>query len=501
MPFYLRSKKLRIRAGDVHEVFLHPRDATTYGLHAGDRIRVSWGDRSDYAVVSISVTGVRPGEIGLFEEIWKRKSIMNKGEIIEIQLEGRPASVEAIGRKLSGKTLTRKEIRSIVEDVVSGRLSDLEIAYFMGSGFCNPFNDDELIAMIEAIATTGETLSLPNDRPVVDKHSVGGLAGNRTTMVVVPIIASLDEFYVPKTSSRAITSPAGTADTMELLAPVTFSIKKMQKIIEKVGACIIWGGGVNFAPADDIFIRVTRPLPIEPIDKMIVSILSKKVAEGVQYLLFDIPYGPSVKIHDLPQAKAIERRVKRLAKHFHMKVTVTMIEALEPVGRGVGPALEARDVLRVLQQKDKRPPDLQRKSVILAGKLLELTGKYRVGTGESIALRQLESGAAWKKMQEIIRAQGGDPDVDSDVLTKGARTYRVFADHEGKVTQVNDAAIDEIARTLGAPQDKKAGVHVHARYGQLVMKGAQLLTFYAESNERINLAKRALETQPIFTIQ
>ena len=501
MPFYLKSKKLRTRTGESREILVHPQDASNYGIHAGDRVRLTWDHKEDYAVVNVSTNGMKPGEIGLFEEIWKKKSVMNKGEIIAIHLEGRPDSVVAIGKKLLGKKLTEKEVRSIVEDVVSGRLTDLEIAYFMGSGFSHPFSDSELIAMIKAIAETGETLSLPKDKPVVDKHSVGGLAGNRTTMVVIPIVASLEKFYVPKTSSRAITSPAGTADTMELLAPVTFSLKKMRRIVQKTGGCIIWGGGVNFAPADDIFIRVSKPLSIEPVDKMIVSILSKKVAEGVEYLLFDIPYGPSVKIHDLKEAKSIEDRVKRLAKKFGIKVVVTMIKALEPVGRGVGPALEARDVLRVLQQKDKRPPDLQKKSVILAGKLLELTGKYKKGTGEAAAIKQLESGAAWKKMQEIIKAQGGDPEVDSDELTKGAKTHRIFSEIEGKVVEVNDEAIDEIARTLGAPQDKKAGVHVHARYGQIVMKGAQLLTLYAESKERLDLAKTALSRQPVYTIK
>ncbi|MBI3120508.1 MAG: thymidine phosphorylase, partial [Candidatus Kerfeldbacteria bacterium] len=441
------------------------------------------------------------GELGLFEEVWKHHDVLNKGEIIEIDLIGRPESIVAINKKMLGGKLSDQEIRCIVKDVVSGRLSDMEIAYFMGSGFFHPFSNSEIISMIRAVAETGEMLKLPSTRPVIDKHSVGGLAGNRTTMVIIPILASLNQFYVPKTSSRAITSPSGTADTMEVLAPVTFSLKKMREIVLKTGACLVWGGGVNFAPADDIFIRVTKPLFVEPVDKMIVSILSKKVAEGVQYLLFDIPYGPSVKIPTKQRAQEIERRVRHLARRFKMKVAVTLTKALEPVGRGVGPALEARDVLRVLQQKDKRPPDLQKKSVMLCGKLLELTGKYRKGTGEAVALRQLENGEAWKKMQEIIMAQGGDPNVDSDELTRGAKTHRIFSESEGRVIAVNDAAIDEIARTLGAPQDKQAGVHIHARFGQIVMKGAQLFTFYAATRERIELAKKALERQPIFTIR
>lgn len=491
---------MKLSSGAGPEVILHERDASAFGVHAGDTIQLSWDHRKLYAITDVTLTEVAPGSIGLFEEVWRKIPVSNAGQPIEISLVGRPLSVLAIAKKLQGKKLTYKEIRVIIEDIVSGKIGPIEITYFVASSFAHSPSDEELFSFVKAIAETGETLTFPRNALVVDKHSVGGVAGNRTTMIVVPIIASLG-LTIPKTSSRAITSPAGTADTMELLAPVSLSVKKMKQVIQKTGGCLVWGGGINFAPADDVIIHVSRPLSIEPYDKMIVSIMAKKVAEGVKFLVIDMPYGLTTKIPSLKIARELEKKFLTLGKRFGMKVEVVLTVAREPVGRGVGPALEARDVLRVLQQKDKRPPDLQKKAVRLAGRLLELCGKASKGDGEGIALLQLESGAAWEKMQQIIQAQGGNPHVDSDELTEGALTFRMFAKKSGRVVGVDNQVINEIARTLGAPSEKLAGIHVHARFGQVLTKGVQLYTLYAPNRDRLELAKTAALKQDIFTLR
>lgn len=500
MAYFLLSKKLRLSSGAGPEVILHEKDATSFGVRAGDTIQLSWDHRKMFAIADVTLSEVTPGSIGLFEEVWRKIPVSNASEPIEVAVLGRPPSVQAIVKKLLGGALSYEEISSIIEDIVTGRIGPIEITYFVASGFSHSPTNEELYSLVKAIAETGEVLKFPSNKIVVDKHSVGGLAGNRTTMIVVPIIASLG-LTIPKTSSRAITSPAGTADTMELLAPVTLGVKKMKEVIRKTGGCIVWGGGINFAPADDVIIHVSRPLAIEPYDKMIVSILAKKVAEGVKFLIIDMPYGPTTKIPSLRIARELEKKFMYLGKRFGMKVEVIPSEAREPMGRGVGPALEARDVLRVLQQKDKRPPDLQKKAVRLAGRLLELCGGARKGQGEAIALRQLENGAAWKKMQQMITAQGGHPHIDSDDLTKGALTFRMFAKKGGRISGVDNQAITEIARTLGAPSEKLAGIHVHARFGQRVSKGVQLYTLYAASRDRLELAKKAALKREVFTIR
>lgn len=499
MPFYLRAKKLDIESGDFPEIILNANEARNFGIHPGDRIGLSWHRRKRFfAIVDVSEKEVRPGEIGLFEDIWMKYPLRKK-EIIEVAVVERPPSVEAIKKKMNGEKLSYEEVYYIISDIVKHRIGKIETTYFVAASYQHPYTLDELYFFTKAMAETGEQLRLPG-KMVMDKHSIGGLAGNRTTMVVVPIIASLG-LCIPKTSSRAITSPSGTADTMEVLAPVTFSMKRIKQMVLQNNACMIWGGGLSIAPADDLIIRVSKPMSLEPYDKMIVSIMAKKVAMAVQYLVIDMPYGPTTKVPNLARAKEIEKKFLYLGRRFGIRVKVVMVKAREPVGRGVGPALEARDVLRVLQQKELRPLDLEKKAVVLAGELLELCGKAKKGRGQKMAQEAITSGAAWKKMQQIIRAQGGHGSIDSDTVTLGGEYERIYTKLSGKITFVDNRAIDYIARTLGAPQEKPAGIHIHKRIGDQVAPGDKLYTLYAERRDRIELALKALEINKIFTIE
>jgi AMP phosphorylase len=359
------------------------------------------------------------------------------------------------------------------------------------------YTDDELYYLTKAMAETGDTMTFPG--VVVDKHSVGGLAGNRTTMVVIPIIASLG-IKIPKTSSRAITSPAGTADTMEVLAPVSHSVEAIKKIVKQTNGCLVWGGGLSLAPADDKILKVSYPLSLEPYSKMIVSIMAKKVATGVTHLIIDMPVGPTTKIPDMETAHMLEQKFVMIGKRFGIKVKVSIIKTSDPVGLGVGPALEARDVLRVLQRKKDHPGDLATKAVHLAGQLLELSGYCKKGQGATIAWKALDSGRAWKKMRQIIKAQGGNPNIDSEDITLGAYKKYYTAPKSGKITFTDNKGINYICRILGAPSVKLAGIYLNKEYGVRVKKGERLFTLYAESKDRLRLAEKALEKLKIFRI-
>jgi AMP phosphorylase len=499
MAFYLRAKKIDIETGEMPKVLMNEKEALNFGIHAGDHIGLSWHNRKRiFATVNLAENEIKPGEIGLFEEIWA-KYPMKKDQIIEVAIVERPESVKALNKKVKGGILTYDEIHSIIADIVSRRLGPVETSYFVASSFARAYTRQELYYLTKSIAETGEQLRFSPNKIVVDKHSVGGLAGNRTTMVVVPIVAAFG-LYIPKTSSRAITSPSGTADTMEVLAPVGFSMSRVKQMVMKNKVCMIWGGGLNIAPADDLIIQVTKPLSLEPFDKMVVSIMAKKVAMGIKYLIIDMPVGVTSKIPSMKVADDIEKKFIYLGKRFGIKVHVEKIFANEPVGRGVGPALESRDVLRVLQQKSNRPKDLEDKALILAGKLLEISGQVARGKGKSVAQEILQSGKAWKKMQVVIKEQGGDSTIDSDAVVLGGEYYRVLSQKAGKIESVDNKAIDEIARTLGAPAEKLAGIYLHKRVGQEVKKGSKLFTFYANRRERIELAKKAIEKIQIFTI-
>ena len=497
MPYYLKIKKLDIKTGQSDIALLNADEAMRYGIKAGDKIKINWQKNSVIAEVNTSHKRVKPGWIGLYRDIWENMEIL-PNTIAEINFLERAQSVQAIKRRLLGKKLKYKDFYQIFSDIANGILTRTETTYFVAASFMHEYSNQELCDMVRAMAETGEMLKF-EDKIVVDKHSVGGLAGNRTTMVAIPILASLG-LTIPKTSSRAITSPAGTSDTMEVLAPVAFNAKEIKAIVKKTNACLVWGGGVNLAPADDKILQVSYPLSLEPYDKMLVSIMAKKVATGVTHLVIDMPVGPTTKIPNMKIAKELEKKFQFIAKRFNIKIKVVIIQTEDPIGMGVGPALEARDVLRVLQQKDNYPADLANKSIHLAGQLLELAGKAKKGQGAKIAWEVLESGQAWKKMQEIIEAQGGNPNIDpNDIILAAHKTYH-NAPRSGKIIFTDNKAINTIARILGAPKDKLAGIYLNKEYGDHVKKGERLFTLYARGKERLRLADVALKKMAIFKI-
>jgi AMP phosphorylase len=496
MPYYLKVKKMDIKTGQSNIALLNAGEAMHYGIRAGDKLLITWPGKKVIAEANTSEHRVSPGQIGLYRDIWEGLKIA-PATIVEINFLERAKSIQAIKKRLLGKKLNYQDFYQIFSDITNGILTRTEITYFVASSFIRDYSNEELYFMTKAMAETGEMLKFKGI--VADKHSVGGLAGNRTTMIVIPIIASLG-ITIPKTSSRAITSPAGTADTMEVLAPVSFTAPEIRKIVKKTNSCLVWGGGLNLAPADDKILQVSYPLALEPYDKMLVSIMAKKVATGVTHLVIDMPVGPTTKIPNMVIAKNLEKKFKYLAKRFHIKIKVIMIQTEDPVGMGVGPSLEARDVLRVLQQRENYPADLANKSIYLAGELLELIGKAKKGDGSSLAWKALSSGAAWKKMQEIIKAQGGNPNIDPNEIVIGAYKKYFNAKKSGRIIFTDNKIINTIARILGAPADKLAGVYLNKEYDDLVKKGERLFTLYARTQQRIDLASKALEKMSIFRI-
>ncbi len=339
---------------------------------------------------------------------------------------------------------------------------------------------------------------------VADKHSTGGVAGTRTTMILVPIIAAAG-FQIPKNSSRAITSPAGTADTMEVLAPVTFTPRQIEGLVAKTGGCIVWGGHLGLAPADDLIIQVETPLAFESFDKIIVSIMAKKVASGDTHLVLDIPVGPTLKIQHFKDAEVIAKKFTYLAKKFHITVVIDINETRQSAGRGIGPVLEARDVLQVLEQHKDRPLALEAKALRLAGKLLSLcfadTPRKKELDGEEVAREMLTTGKAMAKMREIIKAQGGDGHAASANLVAGKYKQEMRAHRKGKIHAIDNRQITIICRILGCPTDKRAGMYLDAKLDERVDKGDILCTLYSSDPHRLTEAVETMKNIPVYSIE
>ncbi len=418
-------------------------------------------------------------------------------------------AINAIRRKLIGKKLTYKEIFSIMDQIAKQRLGDVLTTYFAASGYSKGFTKEELYYLTKAMVETGEKLSFKGI--VADKHSIGGVPGTRTTLIVVPIVAAAG-FTIPKSSSRAITTPDGTADDMEVLSPVTFSRDEIYKIVKKTNACIVWGGSFNIAPADDVLIQVEKPLFFESYDKILVSIMAKKIAFGSNHVVIDLPYGNMVKVRTLKDAQIIKEKFEYLAKRFNIKIRVLVHRTDEPAGKGIGPILETREALRVLEQKSNRPLDLEIRSINLAANLLDLClkdsssklqedVKKNFGNCFGWATKILQNGLALKKMKEIISAQGGNPNINSEHLNPGKYSLKLKSSKNGTVRALNSKNITIIAKLLGAPQQKGAGIYLDKKIKDIVRKGETICTLYTENVYNLKGAGKEVGTFPLYEIE
>ena len=411
-------------------------------------------------------------------------------------------ALDAIRKKLLGKPLNYREIFSLMDEVAHEKLGPILTTYFVAAGFKEGFSTSELYFLTRAMAETGIKLHFKGI--VADKHSTGGLAGTRTTMILVPIVAAAG-FKIPKNSSRAITTPSGTADTMEVLAPVTFLPSKIEQMVNKVGGCIVWGGHLGLAPADDVIIQVEQPLAFESFDKIIVSIMAKKIASGSTHLILDIPVGPTLKIKHFQDAEIVSSKFSYLSKKFKIKLSIDINQCLEPAGHGVGPSLEARDVMKVLMQMPDRPLVLEAKALRLAGKLLDLCLSDKKGSkpgeGEELARSILASGKALSKMKEIIKIQGGNPHVGPDDIRLGKFKEELKSEKRGSITGFDNFNLTTIAKILGCPTDKYAGIYLTRRIDEKIDKGDILCILYSSDKWRLKEAGQTLANLPIYKIE
>ena len=414
-------------------------------------------------------------------------------------------AVNAIRKKLLGKELRYKEIFAIMDEISHKKFGDILTTYFAASGYSKGFSNQELYYLTKAMVETGEKLSFKGI--IADKHSIGGVPGTRTTPIVVAIVAA-SGFKIPKSSSRAITTPDGTADDMEVLAPVELTKKQIYEVVEKTNGCIVWGGSFNLAPADDIIIQVEKPLVLESFDKVLVSIMAKKIAFGSNHVVIDIPWGKSVKVHSLKDAQVLGNKFLYLAKRFKIRLKPLIHRTDEPAGKGIGPILEIRESLRVLQQTKNRPLDLEIRALNLASNLLELCLedadkelreqiKKVYGNAYGWATYLLKSGLAFKKFKEIIKAQGGNPNVDSESLKLGKHKLEERADKAGVIKEINSKHVTSIAKILGAPNQKGSGIYLNKKIGDKIAKDEVVYTLFSENVYNLKEGKDSLVNFPI----
>ena len=479
----LRARRLEMQSAQ-HEPWVVMRSdcfvCRSEGLSARSQILLHAGSREIVAsLVHSSGELLGHGEIGLSDMAWEALGVI-EGEEVTVAHAPSAVSLPDLRRRIYGNRLDASAYRGIVNDIVRRRYTDVHLSAFVTACSTLPMDRDEMVGLTRAMIDAGDRLIWPS-RIVVDKHSVGGLPGNRTTPIVVAIMAS-EGLVMPKTSSRAITSPAGTADTMEVLTPVDLDLATIRRVVEQENGCFVWGGSVRLSPADDIIIGVERVLDVDAVGQLVASVLSKKLAAGSTHLVIDMPVGATAKVRTSDAAAELSAALEDVGAQFGLKLRVVTGAGDQPIGRGIGPALEARDVLAVLQNKNG-PEDLVNRACELAGALLELAGRYPKGEGEPAARNAVASGRAWHKFQAICEAQGG---LKSVPLAR--HRHDIAAQASGTLAAIDNRKLATLAKLAGAPQAKSAGVDVHVRLGDTIQSGLPLCTVHAESPGELDYA-------------
>ncbi len=478
----LKVQPIDVKVGK-YKVILNTIDAKELGVNEGDRVRIK-DHVTITAIVDFTEDMIAPGMIGLYHEVQEQLK-REWTEIVDVTPAEKPKSTYIIKKCMERKTLTRDEIYTLVEDIVQENLSEIELSAFLTASYINDMSDDETEWLTRAMIDTGEKLSFET-HPIMDKHSIGGVPGNKISLLIVPIVAA-NGLLIPKTSSRAITGAGGTADLMEILAPVDFNAAQIKEMTEKVGGVLVWGGGTNIAPADDKLIKVEYPLSIDPHCQMLASIMAKKGAIGADHVVMDIPTGPGTKIANVQEGRKLARDLINLGERLGMNVDCALTYGSSPIGRTVGPALEVIEALKVLESFEG-PNSLIEKSAVLAGMLLEMGGAAPKGQGHDLAIETIKDGRALAKLKEIIKAQGGNPDVTHKDIKVGEYTADLLAPANGYIIEFDNKRLIQIARMAGAPNDKGAGVMIHKKHGEPVKKDEPVLTIYAEKENKLQAA-------------
>ncbi len=479
----LRFKRLGIHT--QHEHFAYMREdchvCVSEGFEALARIHVSNDKKTIVASLNVIRTDIlKPGEIGLSESAMHSLDV-KEGEILTVSHLHPIESLSYVRSKIYGNTFSAAELNSIIRDISLGNYSNIHLSAFITACAGNRMLTDEIISLTNAMIAAGEHLHWSKEM-IVDKHCIGGLPGNRTTPIVVAIVAAFG-LVMPKTSSRAITSPAGTADTMEVITTVNLSMDQIRRVVEKEGGCIAWGGTARLSPVDDILIKVEKALDIDSEGQLIASVLSKKAAAGSNHVIIDMPVGETAKLRSIDAATTLKIEMEKVAHAIGLKLKVLITDGSQPVGRGIGPALEARDILSVLKNEAHAPNDLSERALLLAGELLELSGKVPAGTGNETARQILESGKAYSKFVSICKAQGGFHEPK-----RAKYQYEIKADHAGTVVKIDNRKLARVAKLAGAPNNKLAGVDFFTPLNTKVEKGQTLYIIHTESEGELEYA-------------
>ena len=496
----LKVQILPVKDAETLNVVLNERQALWFWVMAKDKITITksnWEKITSNVLVSSKIP---TGTLWVYENLIERFPLEN-WEIIGIEIaEASSTANEAIRKKMRWETISYDEMYAIIKDISEWKLSEIMMTYYVASSFFYPTTDNETYQTAKAMAECGVMFKYPKWEIVADKHCIGWVPWNETTMIIIPILASL-WIKMPKNFSKAITSPAATWECVNVLMDINFDKEWIEKLIKENNCCLVRWWWLDLAPADDKLIKVQYPLAMQSRAKVVSSIMAKKYAMWVTHSVIDIPVWDTAKVKTMEEALDWKQKFEYVGKKLWMKVAVQITPANEVIWNWVWAILQVREVLRVLQQHAKRPLDLEAKAIFLSSKIIQIVWLAKWRDAERLAKKQLTSWAARKMMQKIIKSQNWrNPNIQSEELQPWIFTKEILADKNGKIKKVNLHNINHIARRLGCPAINEAWLYFSKRLWDKVKKWDVLFTMYATSENKIDLALEQNTENPAMII-
>ncbi len=431
-------------------------------------------------------------ELGLNNEAFKLINLP-EGADVSLTIAPQPPSIPFIKRKMLGNILSETEYVAIINDISNHRYSNIDTAAFLiatGSFMTAP----ETLSLTQSLVGN-KVFHWDNENIVVDHHCLGGIPGNKTDIIITAIIAAYG-MPILKTASRSITSCAGVADTFSVLANVDLDEQKIRQLIENERGVIVDYNTLPLVSACKMLSSIERTLGISQQHNIVSEILAIKLASGVTNLVLDIPVGPTSRIKSIENAVQIRKLVEYIGDMLSLKIDAVITDGSEPIGYGVGAVLEARDVMKVLRNRDDAPQDLREKSLFLAGRILEFDPKLRGGQGYLVAKEILQSGRALEAINRIIYNQGKAPQARLGNLTR-----EITATRSGIVDSINNQRITHLGILAGAGQYPGAGFDLLKKVGDSVSAGEPLYIIHSTNSNDFAMANSAIDSDNGYEIK
>ena len=404
-------------------------------------------------------------------------------------------AVDVIQRKRDGQELTREEIDFFIRGYTAGSIPDYQASALTMAVFFRGMTPAETVALTEAMMRSGEVLDFSDlPGPKADKHSTGGV-GDKTSLIVAPLAAA-SGIYVPMISGRGLGHTGGTLDKLEAIPGfrVRLSLAEFRDVLRRAKVGLI-GQTPEVAPADRKLYAlrdVTSTVESRPL--IAASIMSKKMAEGIDALVLDVKTGDGAFMKSFEDSKALAETMVEIGRGMGKKVAALITDMEQPLGRAVGNALEVAECIETL--KGRGPKDLESLSIELAAWMLFLCDVTpHMETARARVRDALQSGAGLAKFREIVELQGGNPRVVDDfaVFPHARETVPLRAERDGRVTRIACRAVGLAGMLLGAGRetvdsviDPAVGLVLHKKVGDLVIQGEPLLTLHVNDRARLD---------------